>query len=64
MNSNSETARKPATKITEGLVEAIRAKILINAVYAVDGFELTEGEAIDVLAKIDAVDPLRPECHQ
>ena len=46
---------RPANKILTGLSEALRIATLIRAVYEIDGFEMTEKEAMEVLAKLDAV---------
>ena len=46
---------RTANKILTGLSEALRIATLIRAVYEIDGFEMTEKEAMEVLAKLDAV---------
>lgn len=50
---------KAGAKIIAGLSEASRVATLIRAVVDVGGRELTEQEAVQVLAALDAVDPLR-----
>ena len=56
MTGRAKPARaRPARKIEAGLQEATRALTLRRAVHELDGFEMTEQEAVDVLARVDAV---------
>ena len=58
-DAHSQPNTTAGQKIVDGLTEALRAVALVRAVRALDGFEMTEQEAVNVLAQVDAVDPLR-----
>lgn len=48
-----------STNVIKRARKDLRVLVLIREVYAVSGFEMTGQQALDVLAWVDGVDPLR-----